>query len=59
VLQLLAIDIGTDLLPALALGAEPPSRDALTQPAGTGRLVDRRRRSSRSCRPPRRRTMIM
>jgi len=42
VLQILAIDIGTDLLPALALGAEPPSRDVLTGPARTGRLVDRR-----------------
>ncbi|HEY9291606.1 MAG TPA: cation-translocating P-type ATPase C-terminal domain-containing protein [Microlunatus sp.] len=26
VLQVLALDIGTDMLPALALGAEPPSR---------------------------------
>jgi magnesium-transporting ATPase (P-type) len=42
VLQILALDIGTDLLPALALGAEPPSRSALQGPARTGRLVDRR-----------------
>jgi magnesium-transporting ATPase (P-type) len=42
VLQVLALDIGTDLLPALALGAEPPARSALTGPARTGRLIDRR-----------------
>ncbi|MGE3286842.1 MAG: cation-translocating P-type ATPase [Pseudonocardia sp.] len=42
VLQVLALDIGTDLLPALALGAEPPSRDALRGRARTGALVDRR-----------------
>ncbi|HXV91673.1 MAG TPA: cation-transporting P-type ATPase, partial [Pseudonocardia sp.] len=42
VLQILAIDIGTDLLPALALGAEPPSRTVLQGPARTGRLIDRR-----------------
>jgi calcium-translocating P-type ATPase len=42
VLQILAIDIGTDLLPALALGAEPPSRTALQGPARTGRLIDGR-----------------
>ncbi|WP_218591881.1 cation-translocating P-type ATPase, partial [Pseudonocardia oceani] len=42
VLQILAIDIGTDLLPALALGAEPPSPRALQGPARTGRLIDRR-----------------
>jgi magnesium-transporting ATPase (P-type) len=42
VLQVLALDIGTDLLPALALGAEPPSRDVLRGPARTGGLVDRR-----------------
>lgn len=29
VLQVLALDIGTDMLPALALGTEPPSRGAL------------------------------
>ena len=42
VLQILALDIGTDLLPALALGAEPPSRSALSGPARTGRLIDAR-----------------
>ncbi|GEC20059.1 ATPase [Pseudonocardia hydrocarbonoxydans] len=42
VLQVLALDIGTDLLPALALGAEPPTSSALRGPARTGRLVDRR-----------------
>ena len=41
VLQVLALDIGTDLLPALALGAEPPSRDVLRGPARTGGLIDR------------------
>ncbi len=42
VLQILALDIGTDLLPALALGAEPPDKDVLKGPARTGRLLDRR-----------------
>jgi magnesium-transporting ATPase (P-type) len=42
VLQILALDIGTDLLPALALGAEPPDRAVLKGPAQTGRLLDRR-----------------
>ena len=32
VAQVLAIDLGTDLLPALALGAEPPSARILDQP---------------------------
>jgi magnesium-transporting ATPase (P-type) len=32
VIQALAIDIGTDLLPALTLGIEPPSQDTLTSP---------------------------
>ncbi|MGH8869876.1 MAG: cation-translocating P-type ATPase [Actinomycetes bacterium] len=41
VLQVLALDIGTDLLPALALGGEPPSRHVLTGPARTGQLIDR------------------
>jgi magnesium-transporting ATPase (P-type) len=41
VLQVLALDIGTDLLPALALGAEPPGRGALSGPARTGQLIDR------------------
>src|SRR5690242_3518159 len=41
VLQVLALDIGTDLLPALALGAEPPSRYVLRGKARTGQLIDR------------------
>ena len=41
-LQILALDIGTDMLPALALGAEPPSRTVLQGPARTGGLIDRR-----------------
>jgi Ca2+-transporting ATPase len=32
VLQILAIDLGTDMLPALALGAEPPEADILKRP---------------------------
>jgi magnesium-transporting ATPase (P-type) len=41
VLQVLALDIGTDLLPALALGAEPPNPRTLAGPAQTGPLIDR------------------
>ncbi|MEZ7237406.1 cation-transporting P-type ATPase [Rhodococcus sp. GXMU-t2271] len=41
VLQILCIDIGTDLLPALALGSEPPSRDTLKRPPERRHLVDR------------------
>ncbi len=41
VLQVLALDIGTDLLPALALGAEPPAPHVLEGPMRTGRLLDR------------------
>lgn len=37
VLQVLALDIGTDMLPALALGAEPPSRRTMD---GHGRARD-------------------
>ncbi len=40
VLQVLALDIGTDLLPALALGAEPPSPGVLRDPPVRGHLVD-------------------
>src|SRR5689334_17204395 len=36
VLQILALDIGTDMLPALALGAEPPGRTVLQGPAPVG-----------------------
>ncbi|GAA2987347.1 cation-transporting P-type ATPase [Streptosporangium longisporum] len=42
VLQVLALDIGTDLLPALALGAEPANPRTMDGPARTGSLVDRR-----------------
>ncbi|MGE5287566.1 MAG: cation-translocating P-type ATPase [Micromonosporaceae bacterium] len=41
VLQILALDIGTDLLPALALGAEPPSRRTMVGPMRTDALIDR------------------
>jgi magnesium-transporting ATPase (P-type) len=40
VLQVLALDIGTDMLPALALGAEPPSTRVL-EGRHVRRLVDR------------------
>jgi magnesium-transporting ATPase (P-type) len=40
VLQVLALDIGTDMLPALGLGAEPPSRRVMRGPARVGSLVD-------------------
>lgn len=42
VLQILALDIGTDLLPALALGAEPPGKGVLKRPPEKRHLVDRR-----------------
>ncbi|HSF26186.1 MAG TPA: cation-transporting P-type ATPase [Actinomycetes bacterium] len=42
VLQVLALDIGTDLLPALALGGEPPSPRVLQGPARSGALIDAR-----------------
>ena len=41
VLQVLCLDIGTDILPAVALGAEPSSRRVLAQPPLGRRLVDR------------------
>jgi len=40
VLQVLALDIGTDMLPALALGAEPP-RDGIMRGRTKRTLVDR------------------
>jgi magnesium-transporting ATPase (P-type) len=40
VLQILALDIGTDLLPALALGAEPASERVMKGPLHQGALVD-------------------
>ncbi|MGZ8751878.1 MAG: cation-translocating P-type ATPase [Acidimicrobiia bacterium] len=41
VLQVLALDIGTDVLPALALGAEPPGRHLLDGPPVRRHLLDR------------------
>ena len=41
VLQVLAIDIGTDTASAIALGAEPPSRHLLQNPPVRGRLMNR------------------
>jgi len=32
VIQILSIDLGTDLLPAIGLGQEPPERDAMDRP---------------------------
>lgn len=40
VLQILALDIGTDTLSAVALGAEPPSRALLKGPPVTGHLLN-------------------
>jgi len=44
VLQVLALDIGTDLIPALALGAEKPEPGAMDRPPRdrAARLLDRR-----------------
>lgn len=41
VLQVLALDVGTDTLPAVALGAEPPAAHVLDRPPVRGRLLDR------------------
>ena len=41
VLQMLCLDVGTDILPAVALGAEPSSPRALSQPPQGRHLVDR------------------
>ncbi|MFA5882284.1 MAG: cation-transporting P-type ATPase [Acidimicrobiia bacterium] len=41
VLQVLCLDIGTDLLPALALGAEPPAAGTLDRPPPRRHLLDR------------------
>jgi magnesium-transporting ATPase (P-type) len=41
VLQILALDIGTDTLSAVALGAERPGPDVLSRPPVTGRLLNR------------------
>jgi magnesium-transporting ATPase (P-type) len=42
VLQILALDIGTDTLPAIALGAEQPSPRVLDAPPARGHFLDRR-----------------
>jgi len=42
VLQILALDIGTDLLPALSLGAEPATSAAMAKPPARRHLIDRR-----------------
>lgn len=42
VLQILALDIGTDLLPALALGAEKPGKHVLARPPERRHLMDRK-----------------
>jgi magnesium-transporting ATPase (P-type) len=42
VLQILALDIGTDILPALALGTEAPGAHVLTNPPTRRHLLDRR-----------------
>ena len=41
VLQILALDIGTDTLPAVALGADPPSDHTLERPPASRHLLDR------------------
>jgi magnesium-transporting ATPase (P-type) len=41
VLQILALDIGTDTLPAIALGAERPSERVLETPPARGHFLDR------------------
>ncbi len=41
VLQILALDLGTDTLSAAALGGEPPATDALARPPSSGHLLDR------------------
>lgn len=41
VLQILCLDIGTDLLPALALGSEAPSLGVLHRPPESRHLIDR------------------
>ncbi len=43
ILQILAVDLGTDIVPALGLGAEPPEPDVMARPPRSSRrgLVDR------------------
>ncbi|MFZ6005214.1 MAG: cation-translocating P-type ATPase [Actinomycetota bacterium] len=40
VMQILALDIGTDTLSAVALGAEPPAQHVLERPPVSGRLLN-------------------
>jgi len=42
IMQILAVDLGTDMLPALGLGAEPPEPNVMTRPPRslTGRIID-------------------
>ena len=44
IMQVLAVDLGTDMLPALGLGAEPPERDVMSRPppGASRRIIDRR-----------------
>ncbi|HEX5366218.1 MAG TPA: cation-transporting P-type ATPase [Acidimicrobiales bacterium] len=42
VLQILALDVGTDVLPSLALGVEAPAADVLDRPPVRQHLLDRR-----------------
>ncbi|MBI5887356.1 MAG: cation-transporting P-type ATPase [Deltaproteobacteria bacterium] len=44
VMQILAVDLGTDLFPALALGVEPPEKGVMSQPPRPRdkRLLDRK-----------------
>jgi magnesium-transporting ATPase (P-type) len=41
VMQVLALDLGTDTFSAVALGAEPPGRHLLDEPPVTGRLMNK------------------
>lgn len=36
VIQILSIDLGTDIIPSMALGREPPEADTMTQPPRSG-----------------------
>lgn len=42
-MQILAVDLGTDMLPALGLGVEPPETDVMNRPPRrlTDRLLDK------------------
>jgi magnesium-transporting ATPase (P-type) len=48
VMQILALDIGTDTLSATALGAERPEGRVMDRPPDRGRLLDRGSRGARS-----------